>query len=712
MRLVCRLSDSQSKTRTLYSQTGQLYFLGFLWYDYRYSIFRLCGAYLQKLKSTKGINMKKYKNNLFLSSLIALLGVLAILLVFLFDLGENQIHTLVIIVRFLLPVWVCGNIFLFIRRDKQRRIISRVLIAGNIVSLCVLLLFCGIFLLAANRGYTGSFSLSSSLFENKNVMVIVPHQDDDINLVGGLIEQYTQGNSEVTVVFTTNGDKFGNTDTRAEEAVSVLTTLGVKKANIYYLGFGDQWQPQAYDGQEIPHIYNSVDPDAVWTSAFGATATYGTPSIPCYRELPYTRNSFLHSLEELILEIKPDTIFATDFDDHIDHKATDLLFEEALCNILKDSTGYHPTVYKGFCYGTAWKAVFDHLESLNLLSTKKPDDSTWNAASFGYTWEDRVRFPMSSSNLSIAILNNSVYKSLIAYSSQEAFTQIGAVLNGDKVFWERRTDSLLYGADILVDGEAVSLLNDFKLKDFTDISISPETASGTAYLDGKTVRVNMEHAVSANCIYLYDNPSGTDNILEGYLAFSDGSRTEFGALNSNGSATVISFPEKQVQWFEIVPTKTEGEYAGLSEIEMYRDVSELQKDTYLMAVDSSDNFVYDYIIPQGDTAAFQLYSFPHAVQLSPEDVTLQFESDSEGNSFRWDNGTLTVSCETGSSCTVTVSAADISTTFTVSNPSALTRAYLTALQHVGKTPIDLRVFFSALLSLIAKVLRVIRNILF
>ena len=321
--------------------------------------------------------MKKYKNHLLLTSLIALLGILAILLVFYFDLGENQIHTIVIIGRYLIPAWILGNVFLFIRRFREHKIISRLLIIGNVVSLCVFLLFCSVLLLAVNHDYTGNFSLSTSLFENKNVLMIVPHQDDDINLMGGLIEQYTQGNSEVTVVFTTNGDKFGNTDVRAEEVLSVLTTLGVQKENIYYLGFGDQWKSQTQDGTELFHIYNSIDPDAVWTSDFGATATYSTPSIPCYQELPYTRNNFLRSLEEIIQKIKPDTIFVTDFDRHIDHKATDLLFEEVLCNILKDNTDYHPTVYKGFCYGTAWEAVFDFHSSINLLSTKKPDDSTW-----------------------------------------------------------------------------------------------------------------------------------------------------------------------------------------------------------------------------------------------------------------------------------------------------------------------------------------------
>ena len=112
-----------------------------------------------------------------------------------------------------------------------------------------------------------------------------------------------------------------------------------------------------------------------------------------------------------------------------------------------------------------------------------------------------------------------------------------AVLNGDKVFWERRTDSLLYDADISVAGEACALLNDFKLKDFTDIAAAPDTGSGIALLTGKTARVDLGTAVTASRIYLYDNPSQTDNILSGSITFDDGSELAFGPLNEDGSAT-------------------------------------------------------------------------------------------------------------------------------------------------------------------------------
>ena len=647
--------------------------------------------------------MNRKKNLLLYTALAVLLIVLDVIFVFFFNIGANQNRLVGIIGLLIVFIWGCGSVFLFIVKGKQHKIISRLLMIGNAMALCVILAFSIIYVLAVNYTFSGGFSLSTTLFDNKNVMIIVPHQDDDINLVGGMIEQYTQHGSDVTVVFSTAGDSYIEADVRADEVVSVLTPLGVTKENIYYLGFGDQWEAQTFGDINIPHIYNSPDPDFVWTSACGKTSTYGTQAIPCYLELPYTRNNFVQSLESIILEIMPDTIFAVDFDAHIDHRATDLLFEEALCNVLKGCPNYHPMVYKGFCYGTAWYAVPDFYGSLNLLATVKPDDSTWSQTAFGYSWENRVRFPVSSTNLNLVLFNNSVYQSFDRYASQRAYIHTEAVLNGDKVFWERRTDSLLYQAEITVNGTETSLLNDFKLKDFSDISATQPVSSGVVSLHGCSVDVNTGDDTTANCIYLYDNPSNTDNILEGYIAFEDESIVTFGALNKDGSATVIPFPEKQIRQFEIIPTKTEGDYAGLSEIELYHDTHDLhEKDTYLMAVDQYKNFVYDYIIEEENSATFELYRFPYAEQLNKEDVVLRFETDDKNNSYEWNNDLLTVNCAKGSNCSITFSDGNTSTTFSVSNPSDLTCAYLRALHNMGKTAIDIKHFFYCLHCLLAE----------
>lgn len=638
--------------------------------------------------------MKKHKHLLWFSVLMLSLMLLTVIFFAVTDIVKRPIFGFFLLEGSVLLCWILGAAVLLYRKDKVSKIISILLPAVAFFPVLAALSAVVLLILTCTHPYTGSFSMKTSLFEDKKVMIIVPHQDDDINLVGGLIEQYTQGSNEVSVVFSTNGDYWGAGELRAEETLSVLTSLGVKEDEIYYLGFGDCWQPQFYEEQEIGHIYDSVDPDAVWTSYYGATATYGTRTIDCYLELPYTRNNFLYSMESILLEKMPDTIFAVDVDDHADHKATSFFFEEALCNILKRCPDYHPTVYKGFCYGTAWKACADFHDGMNLLSTRKPEANIWDNCAFGYLWEDRVRFPVDESNLNPILINNSVYRALDRYASQRAHFRAGSILNGDKVFWERRTDSLLYDAEIFVGEEKTTVLNDFKLKDFPAQSDFICVNTGFVALEDQTVLVKTGETVTANCIYLYDNPSEGDNILAGYILFSDGSRVEFGELEKNGAATMISFPDKKVDWFEIVPTGTEGDWCGLGEVELYNNRPDTPdaNNTYLMAVDENDHFVYNYILADTDSAVFRIASFPHAQPLGEQDVALTWESDEEGTFCRWEQDRLVVTCGEGSSCKITVSADAVSTTFTVSNPGDLACSYLAVLRGTEKTFLKVREF--------------------
>ena len=583
--------------------------------------------------------------------------------------------------------WFCGCVLLFFLKGKAKQLLSRLLRFCNRILCAGLLLFlCAVLMLISYPD--SSFFSDTSIFAGKNVMIVVPHQDDDINLTGGLIEQYTGAGSHVTVVFSTNGDRHGEAELRARETVKVLTALGVKNENIYYLGFGDQWTPQIFSEVPVGHIYNSPDPEALWTSLRGATETYGTDSISCYRSLPYTRGSYVSSLQAIIEEKRPDTIFAVDFDDHIDHKGTDLFFEEALCKVLTANSDYHPTVYKGFCYGTAWLGADDYEGNLNLLSSVQPDSFTWTTTAYGYNWNERVRFPMDSSNLNRFLVNTAVFDSLATYHSQKAVLQASRILNGDKVFWQRRTDSLLYGAEMTAAGLETTLLNDFKLKDFADLSLPGGKNTGVVPLYGGRITVELADPVTVNRIYLYDNPDLYANILEGFITFSNGSTVEFGPLNKDGSATVLAFPETKTARMEIVVTKSEGDRAGLTEIEAYEDTAPAQRESFLMAVDSGDNFVYDHILHGSDTVQLRVFRFPDGVPLSENDLTLTFRGN--GTACSWEGTTLTVTCPKGKHCDLTVSDGLTQTTFTVSNPGSAEYAYLRTLRFVESMTLNFR----------------------
>jgi len=506
-------------------------------------------------------------------------------------------------------------------------------------------------------------SLTTPLYSGKRVMVLVPHQDDELNLVGGLLEQYTAAGSEVLLVYATNGDYKGLAELRSREAVAVARSVGIEAENVYYLGYGNQWEHR--DGEK--HLYFASDGDALWTSHFGATHTYGTDAVDCWRSSDYTRNNFLRDLRSLILEKRPDTIFCVDYDAHHDHMALDLFFEEVLGGILASEEDYRPSVFKGFCYGTAWYAEADWLSSENLLSSRFPVWEHWGRLGIGYDWQERVRLPVTSQDADRLLSRTTLWNSIRLFESQEGFLFAERVLNGDKVFWERRTDSLLYRAEFFAGGEQVRLWNDFKLKDSRDFSSLINTGAAFA----PEITVQLEEPAEMDAVWLYDHPSAEDNILAGFLRFDDGSRVDFGPLAPGGSATRIEFQRRQVGSFTICLTRTEGENPGLTEIEAYCGPQPGREEPLiLMAVDPQDDFVSDYWLPEGKTAELSLYSWPGRADW--EDVTV---TAAGGRYCSWEvaEGKLRVTCPQGASIRFTVSRGEVSVTFTVSNPTPAQR---------------------------------------
>lgn len=544
----------------------------------------------------------------------------------------------------------------------------RTLYAAAALSLALLylLLFAG-----SQLGKAGTYSLTTPFFRDKHVMVIVPHQDDETSLAGGLLEQYIQNGSRVTLVYATNGDFKGLQDFRCKEALKVAASAGIGPEDVYFLGYGDQWKPQEHGGTTVTHLYNSPNGDALWTSAHGSTRTYGPADLACYVQNDYTRNNFLRNLTDLIMSHRPDVIYCSDYDRHVDHKALDLFFEECMANILREQEDYNPVVYKGFCYVTSWLNKSDFCDSLNLLSTNFTDNLLWQNTGTSYRWAERIRLPVSSGNLSRMISDTGMYRALTLHKTQYAFNYGANVVNGDKIFWPRSTNSLLYRADFFADGEQVFLWNDFKLKDCRDLSV--EAAPIDGFRGAGSIEVVANSPVTMDSIWLYDNPSPSDNILGGCIEFDDGTLVDFGPLNSDGSPTRISFPARTTGFFRIRIAQTEGLCPGLTEIEAYLNepVPSTAPAQILMAVDQSDNFVYDHWVPAGEYADFSLYTYPFDSSLSWDCLDISLAGDPQCRYELTPEGLLRVHCPAGAETTVTISyGGEISTTFSVSNPGA------------------------------------------
>lgn len=522
------------------------------------------------------------------------------------------------------------------------------------------------------------FEVQTPFFSDQHVMVLVPHQDDEVCLAGGVIEQYTAAGSRVSLVYATNGDYHGLAEVRSREALAAAEVMGIPAEDVYYLGYGDQWQPQG----EATHIYFSDDGDAVWTSHYGASATYGTEAIGCYADSSYTRSNFCRDLGNLILELRPDVIYCNDYDPHHDHMALDLFFEEVLQELLLREPDYLPTVYKGLCYGTGWYAP-DDFAGENLGSAQHPDWAHWDRLGISYSWDARVRVPMGKENLSPILSENTVFQALSCFESQGGWSHARQVLNGDKVFFLRRTDNLLRNAAIYDGTERVTVWNDFKLKDSGNFSSLVNSGQRFAAV----ITAVLPEPARMNELRLYA-AAQPDSLYAGYVLFDDGSRVSFDDVRTSDGPAVLSFPERQVTGFSIHISHIQGDAPQLTEIEAF--LTREEPPQFLMAVNSGGDFVYDYRIPEGDTVELQLYAYPRDSAARWEDVKVSVKS-SWGCRWRIDaeRGVLQVTCPPEGRAVITVSASDtVSTTFTVSNPLPEARQALLELQAADLEQIE------------------------
>lgn len=515
------------------------------------------------------------------------------------------------------------------------------------------------------------FGLETPFFEDQTVLVLVPHQDDELNLAGGILEQYTDAGSVVYLVYATNGDYNGLAQVRSREVLAVAETLGIPAENVIYLGYGNQWQPQG----DRTHIYFSASGSTVWTSHFGAAKTYAPEGIDVWRESAYTRDNFLADLTDVILTLRPDVIYCSDYDAHHDHMALDLLFEEAMGRILTGSTDYRPRVYKGFCYGTAWYAPADFVGAENLGASVHPVWEHWQRLGIGYDWARRVRLPLAEGNLSRFLSRNQLYRAVRLFVSQTGHRFAESMLNGDKVFFERRTDSLLYRAEFTAEGQSVTVWNDFKLKDSQNFS----ALVNTGVRCGETIAVTLPEAAAMDRVVLYDHPAEDNNILAGYLEFADGTRVNFGPLESGGTA--VTFPERTVGKFWLHITETEGEAPGLTEIEAYLG-GDSGPVRLLMPVDQNGDFAYDYWVPATGTAEFSLYAYPDGSLSGWSDTAISLEPKAQ---WSLQDGKLRIHCPVGGQITCTAAAPNgVSVTFTVSNPPGFVRKLVLLLQKLDR----------------------------
>lgn len=540
--------------------------------------------------------------------------------------------------------------------------------------LCLLLLAVWAAVWSGSRGIWNSFQQDASyvqtddgkaqLYADRSVMVIVPHEDDEAIFLSGVFEAFRNYGSQVRVVFMTNGDGFGDPRVRMQEAIDYCASVGVPEENVIFLGYGD-----GISKNDGIHIYNAPA-GMVLTSQYGVQQTYALETHPAYNPgTSYTIENLLSDLESVILEYKPEWIFCIDQDSHIDHKALSLAFEKSMGDILKENPDYRPVVFKGYAYETSWYAEPDFYRT-NILSTQNLFEKPYEQSPAAYRWEERMRFPVDASTLSRSLITSEAYQRLGIYHSQDAWLQARGVVNGDRVFWQRRTDSLCLYAEIRTSSGENRFLNDFMAADNYNLNESLRPFDGIWIPDQedreKSLTVNLPEASDLHSIVLYDHPSTEDNVCNAAIAFDDGTEIETGPLHPEGAATQVPVNKTDVKSFCITLISTEGKNAGLGEIEAYA-APDTHRPVLVKLMDAQGNFAYDYCVDQA-TSEFLVYTYGEVPGITEENYTLRCDNDAVQVSL--EDGKILVQCPEGESGTIRLSCknADISDSIYVRNP--------------------------------------------
>lgn len=372
-------------------------------------------------------------------------------------------------------------------------------------------------------------------------MVVIPYEDDEINVAGSTIHGAILEGVHVICVFSTWGDDLYTPDIRRREAVKALKTLGVKEDDVIFLGYPDGGRY----GESDPYIYGLNEPITVR----GRHETYGTKAAPDFCmaahgfHRPFTREGMIQDMEDVVLAHKPDAILCIDYDVHPDHRACSAAFETAMGRILqRPGNEYFPVIFKGFAYKTAFESVPDfyapHMLSTVFARDNLPEPS-WETSNPAYAWDERIRLPVPEECRRPLLSDNLIHKAFCCHVSQKGYRYAAKVANGDQVFWKRRTDNLSMQAAVSASSGNIKYLNDFLLLGSSDMAKPAMPMDDCLWAPPeddkvKTCRLTFTHPVTIREAVLYGNIDTESRILDGTLRFSTGYEFRTGPFRKNG----------------------------------------------------------------------------------------------------------------------------------------------------------------------------------
>jgi trimeric autotransporter adhesin len=408
----------------------------------------------------------------------------------------------------------------------------------------------------------------------KSILVIAPHEDDEIFLAAGVARAAKARGDTVKMVLVTNGDVNGVSTglAREENSVTAAQTIGLAEEDVIFLGYGDG---------SLGAIFRAGSGSQVFTSSAGQTATYGNRGLgglDYHRYLhgvpgPYSRDTLLADLRDLLINFLPDEIYvASYFDDHDDHMATALLVVEAILSVQRSGVNLPVKLFQGIVWAPGAPSPWPQVESTGFtpwLPFYKPSCCFDTATPFEWERLQHVMVPpeMQTSDRATSLKWRAIQAGFGAYPWYSSFAR------REEIFWvtdfganlATRAQVSVSSADV-AGGRGKEKAVDGVLHGSPVGGVQEWATSGQ--LSGAWIQLDWPSPVSVAQVNLYDRPSLSQNVLGGILSFSDGSTIAVDALPPGGQVRPVTFPPKQVGWVRFTVTLAGGTSAGLSEIEV------------------------------------------------------------------------------------------------------------------------------------------------
>lgn len=273
----------------------------------------------------------------------------------------------------------------------------------------------------------------------EHLMIIVPHQDDEILMGAGLIYDLLQQKKKVTVVLATNGD-YGCRDytkgrARMRESLNSLKVLGLPLEQVIFLGYADTGMSR--EESFLTALYHAVDGDKVFPSS-ASKETYGLEEKPefhfenCREHGSYTRNTFLWDLQRLLVEKHPDCVLTThSCDMHGDHEALFYFVREALRKVEKI---VRPRLLVGMVHSPEGDENWPLRNTLTFTCPRGLEAG-------GLKWEERLVLPLREPLRGGLRDGNLKYEALKKHETAlepNAVDYLMAFIKDQELFWEIR----------------------------------------------------------------------------------------------------------------------------------------------------------------------------------------------------------------------------------------------------------------------------------